>query len=44
MLLFMKVEESVTVAKDLKMPQFTLEKVTAKQCDDYNHMGEYQGG
>ncbi|XP_023325803.1 glycine receptor subunit alpha-3 isoform X2 [Eurytemora carolleeae] len=36
-----KVEESVTVAKDLKMPQFTLEKVTAKQCDDYNHMGNY---
>ena len=30
------------MAKDLKMPQFTLEKVTGKQCEDYNHMGKQQ--
>jgi hypothetical protein len=31
----------VKVAKDLRLPQFTLEKVSAKKCDDDKiHMGK----
>ena len=30
----------MSVAKDLRMPQFELEMVTAKNCDNKIHMGE----
>jgi len=36
-----KEEEAVNVARDLRMPQFELEKVTAKACDSKIHMGNY---
>ena len=32
-------KEAVSVAKDLRMPQFELEMVTAKHCDNKIHMG-----
>ena len=35
----MKDKEAVSVAKDLRMPQFELEMVTAKNCDNKIHMG-----
>ena len=31
----------VSVAKDLRMPQFTIELVTAKNCDNKIHQGNY---
>ena len=31
----------VSVAKDLRMPQFKIEMVTAKNCDNKIHMGNY---
>ena len=36
-------EEPVNVAKDLRMPQFELEAVRAKACDNKIHMGEGAG-
>ena len=32
---------SVSVAKDLKMPQFEMQKITTNKCHEENHMGEY---
>jgi hypothetical protein len=32
--------DPVYVAKDLKMPQFEMEKVLAKVCDNKIHMGD----
>jgi len=34
-------KSAVSVAKDLRMPQFELEMVTAKNCDNKIHMGNY---
>ena len=34
-----KGKKAVSVAKDLRMPQFELEMVTAKNCDNKIHMG-----
>jgi len=34
-------KKAVSVAKDLRMPQFELEMVTAKNCDNKIHMGNY---
>jgi hypothetical protein len=31
----------VKVAKDLRLPQFTLEMVSAKRCADKIHMGKH---
>ena len=31
----------MSVAEDLRMPQFTIELVTAKNCDNKIHMGNY---
>lgn len=36
-----KDEEAVSVSRDLRMPQFELELVTAKACDNKIHMGNY---
>ncbi|XP_040574378.1 glycine receptor subunit alpha-3 [Lepeophtheirus salmonis] len=34
-------ELSVTVAKDLRMPQFEMTKITTNRCHETNHMGNY---
>ncbi len=34
-------EDPVKVAKDLRLPQFTLEMVSAKRCADKIHMGKH---
>jgi len=34
-------KSAVSVARDLRMPQFELEMVTAKNCDNKIHMGNY---
>ena len=33
-------EEPVTVAKDLRMPQFEMQKITTNRCHERNHMGK----
>jgi hypothetical protein len=31
---------AVSVAKDLRMPQFVMQKITTSRCHEENHMGE----
>ena len=33
-------EDPVSVAKDLRMPQFEMQKITTNRCHETNHMGK----
>ena len=33
-------EDPVTVAQDLRLPQFEMEKITTNRCHETNHMGK----
>ncbi len=33
-------QKSVSVAHDLRMPQFELQKITTNNCHEENHMGK----
>ena len=33
-------QKSVSVARDLKMPQFEMQRITTNKCHEENHMGE----
>lgn len=35
-------EDPVSVAKDLRMPQFEMQKITTNRCHETNHMGKKQ--
>ena len=32
-------EDPVTVARDLRLPQFEMQKITTNRCHETNHMG-----
>ena len=33
-------EDPVTVARDLRLPQFEMQKITTNRCHETNHMGK----
>ena len=33
-------QKSVSVARDLRMPQFEMQKITTNKCHEENHMGK----
>ncbi len=38
------VRRSLRVAKDLRMPQFEMQKITVTKCHEANHIGKSSGG